>query len=145
MLVNRLRSHPADIVCIFAHARVPMERRDWDAAVARWRPVLRDFPDRLEGYEGILRCLREAGPATDATGILTEGLQRFPSSETILLEAAHHARQLSPSLAPTKITPVLSVPCALSAARVALQPRYAWVQTMNLWTPPGDASIPSAS
>jgi tetratricopeptide (TPR) repeat protein len=94
LLLERQRSHPADIACFIAYARLPEERRDWQAAAERWRVVMRDFPDHPDGCEGLLRTLRKAGHPAEAGAILTEGLQRFPTSEWIMLEAAHLARHL---------------------------------------------------
>ena len=66
------------------HARLAEFRRDWAAAVTRWRTVTERFPGAWEGLAGEARALREQGRPNDARGLLVRTRERFPRATGLL-------------------------------------------------------------
>jgi tetratricopeptide (TPR) repeat protein len=79
--------------CVEAAARAQSER-DFKTALVRWQLVRELFPDDPRGFSGCGTVLRQMRRFDDADLVLSEGLNRFPKDETIVIARAWvaHAR-----------------------------------------------------
>jgi tetratricopeptide (TPR) repeat protein len=70
------------------------QNRDWREAIRCWEEVLRMAPERVAGYAGAGRALREAGRLDEARRVLDDGLERFPNNERLAVARAWIANAL---------------------------------------------------
>lgn len=81
--------HSAELLC--EHARFAFERRDFDAALARWRAAISRFPDHAPGTIGLIQSLRVAGQVSEAESLAETAGLRAPGEPAFAVEYARGA------------------------------------------------------
>ena len=77
----------AEFGALKSHADAAVQRRDWPAALARWRLVTERFPDRTASWHGLADAQGAAGRLDDASATLADAVARFP--DCVELERQH--------------------------------------------------------
>lgn len=87
MLERGMRKHADNYDLCARYAQTAVERRDWNAALERWKIVSRRFP-YLPGPLGVAQCLRELGRLDEAENVLVDASERFASNPYPFAELA---------------------------------------------------------
>jgi tetratricopeptide (TPR) repeat protein len=72
-------------------ARVPHRRRDWAAALRRWRRVVADFPNDAEAHSGVAAVLAMLRRHDELEEFLAKAAARFPETTTFAIDFARNA------------------------------------------------------
>lgn len=85
VFADALQRFPENVWLATHHAAVAASRRDWAAALERWRELETRFPDHWPAYTGLAESLRETGALDEADRVLTAAVARFPNNEWVVI------------------------------------------------------------
>jgi predicted Zn-dependent protease len=87
MLARGIRKLPDNYDLSVRYAQAAVHRRDWAAALQRWKSISTRFP-HLPGPLGVAQSLKEMGRLDEAEDVLTEACERFASNPYPFVEMA---------------------------------------------------------
>ena len=91
VFADALKRFPDNVWLATHYATVASSRRDWPAALQRWRDLGSQFPDHWPAYTGLSEALQKSGSVDESDSLLADAAERFPTNEWVAIGWARSA------------------------------------------------------